>query len=179
MAVCFTQGIRTVIVGKPNVGKSTLMNLFSGYQRSIVTDIAGTTRDVIEEQVQLGDLQLLLSDTAGIRDTADAVEQIGVHYAVEKMEQADLILAVFDASRPFSEEDHRILNQVSNSRCLLLQWCIRQTFLRCWMKRRWKEAFSKSSILRWKSQEFGTAPTSHSTGASFGAVGGRRRSTGQ
>ena len=108
-----TQGIRTVIVGKPNVGKSTLMNLFSGYQRSIVTDIAGTTRDVVEEQVQLGDLQLLLSDTAGIRDTADAVEQIGVHFAVERMEQADLILAVFDASRPFSQEDRRIVEQVS------------------------------------------------------------------
>ena len=108
-----TQGIRTVIVGKPNVGKSTLMNLFSGYQRSIVTDIAGTTRDVVEETVQLGELQLLLSDTAGIRDTEDAVEQIGVHFAEEKMEQADLILAVFDASRPFSEEDQRILEGVS------------------------------------------------------------------
>ena len=108
-----TLGIRTAIVGKPNVGKSTLMNLFSGYQRSIVTDIAGTTRDVVEEQVQLGDLQLLLSDTAGIRDTEDAVEQIGVHFAQERIQQSDLILAVFDASRPFSSEDRRIVEEVS------------------------------------------------------------------
>lgn len=108
-----TQGIRTAIVGKPNVGKSTLMNLFSGYQRSIVTDIAGTTRDVVEEQVQLGDLQLLLSDTAGIRETEDAVEQIGVHFAQERIQQSDLILAVFDASRPFSSEDRRIVEEVS------------------------------------------------------------------
>lgn len=89
------------------------MNLFSGYQRSIVTDIAGSTRDVVEEQVQLGDLQLLLSDTAGIRETEDTVEQIGVHFAQERIQQSDLILAVFDASRPFSSEDRRIVEEVS------------------------------------------------------------------
>ena len=107
------EGIKTVIVGKPNAGKSSLLNLLAGEEKAIVTDIAGTTRDVVEEQVQLGDLQLLLSDTAGIRETEDAVEQIGVHFAQERIQQSDLILAVFDASRPFSSEDRRIVEEVS------------------------------------------------------------------
>lgn len=99
------RGIDTVIAGKPNVGKSTLMNLLSGCERSIVTDIAGTTRDIVEESVRLGDIVLRLSDTAGIRDTDDTVENAGVKLARRKLETAELILAVFDLSCEISEED--------------------------------------------------------------------------
>ncbi len=104
-----TSGIDTAIVGAPNVGKSTLMNLLSGCERSIVTDIAGTTRDVVEETVLLGDVRLRLSDTAGLHDTDDTVERIGVQKARQRLEQAALVLAVFDSSRTFDEEDTALL----------------------------------------------------------------------
>ena len=99
------EGVDTAIVGSPNVGKSTLMNCLSGCQRSIVTDIAGTTRDVVEETVRLGEVTLRLADTAGIRDTADAVESVGVDLARQRMAGAALVLAVFDGSQPLTEED--------------------------------------------------------------------------
>ena len=99
------RGIDTVIAGKPNVGKSTLMNLLSGCERSIVTDIAGTTRDIVEESVRLGDIVLRLSDTAGIRSTEDTVENAGVRLAQRKLETAELILAVFDLGSELSGED--------------------------------------------------------------------------
>lgn len=99
------EGIDTAIVGKPNVGKSTLMNLLSGCERSIVTDIAGTTRDIVEESVRLGDVVLRLSDTAGIRDTEDVVENHGVRLARQKLETAQLVLAVFDTGETLTEED--------------------------------------------------------------------------
>lgn len=102
------EGIDTAIVGRPNVGKSTLMNLLSGCERSIVTDIAGTTRDVVEETVRLGDVTLRLADTAGIRDTDDVVENVGVSRARSRMEQAALVLAVFDGSEPLSPEDQAL-----------------------------------------------------------------------
>lgn len=111
-----TEGVRTVICGKPNVGKSTLMNLLSGYDRSIVTSIAGTTRDVVEETVRLGDIVLRLADTAGIRETEDEVEKIGVGEAKKRLENADLIIAVFDISRPLSEEDEQLLAQCRGRR---------------------------------------------------------------
>lgn len=104
------EGIDTVIAGKPNVGKSTLMNLLSGCTRSIVTDIAGTTRDVVEETVQLGDVLLRLADTAGIRETEDRVEQVGVRMAKERLDHAELILAVFDSSVPLSTEDQSLID---------------------------------------------------------------------
>lgn len=103
------EGIDTVIAGKPNVGKSTLMNLLSRRERSIVTDIAGTTRDIVEETVRLGDLVLRVADTAGIRDTEDVVEQIGVSLAKRRMQEASLVLAVFDGSSEWSLEDEEIL----------------------------------------------------------------------
>lgn len=103
------EGIDCAIVGRPNVGKSTLMNLLSGCERSIVTDLEGTTRDVIEETVTLGGLSLRLADTAGLRDTGDAVERVGVERARQRMENADLILAVFDGSAPLCAEDFRLL----------------------------------------------------------------------
>ena len=104
-----TQGVQTAIIGKPNVGKSALMNLLSGFGRSIVTEIAGTTRDVVEQTVRLGNLVLHLADTAGIRQTDDIVEQIGVDRAKQAGDRAGLIFAVFDLSRPLDEADEAIL----------------------------------------------------------------------
>lgn len=106
----FREGIDTVIVGKPNVGKSTIMNFLSGTVRSIVTNIPGTTRDVVEETVTFGDFVLKIADTAGIRETYDIVERIGVEIAKNKIKSADLILMVFDLSREISVEDVELLN---------------------------------------------------------------------
>lgn len=103
-----TSGVDTAIVGKPNVGKSALMNMLSGFSRSIVTDIAGTTRDVIEETVRVGSVILRLADTAGIRESADVVESIGVDLAKTKIERAGLILAVFDGSAELDDSDKEI-----------------------------------------------------------------------
>ena len=105
-------GVDTVIVGRPNVGKSTLMNLLTGCERSIVTQFAGTTRDIVEEQVILGDVLLNLADTAGIRFTEDPVESIGVDRAKKRIETAQLILAVFDSSQELNEEDQELLSSV-------------------------------------------------------------------
>ena len=105
-----TQGVDAVIVGRPNVGKSTLMNLLSGYERSIVTDIPGTTRDVIEETVKIGDIILRLADTAGIRSTDDRVESIGVSLAHKRLNRAQLVIAVFDGAQELNDEDKKILN---------------------------------------------------------------------
>lgn len=109
------EGVDTVIAGRPNVGKSTLMNLLSGCERSIVTNIPGTTRDIIEETVLLGDVPLRLSDTAGIRSTNDPVESIGVQRARDRLSAAGLIFAVFDASMPLSEDDKELLELLSGA----------------------------------------------------------------
>ncbi len=108
-----TSGVDTAIVGKPNVGKSALMNMLSGFSRSIVTDIAGTTRDIVEETVRVGSVILRLADTAGIRDSADVVESIGVDLAKTKIERAGLILAVFDGSAPLDDSDKEIFSLCS------------------------------------------------------------------
>lgn len=105
-------GVDTVIAGKPNVGKSTLMNMLLGYDRSIVTNVAGTTRDVIEESAKLGELILKLSDTAGIHETNDEVEKIGVDIAKKKLKNAMLVIEVFDISRELDEEDLELLEYV-------------------------------------------------------------------
>ncbi len=106
------RGIPTAIVGGTNVGKSTLMNLLAGCQRSIVTDIPGTTRDVVRETVRVGDVVLDLSDTAGIRETDDPVERMGVAQSRSRLESAELILAVLDGSRPLTREDRELLGQI-------------------------------------------------------------------
>ena len=103
------EGIDTVIAGRPNVGKSTLMNLLSGYEKSIVTEIPGTTRDIVEDTVVAGDVILRLSDTAGLRETGDVVEKIGVDRAKQRLEQCGLLLAVFDNSRPLEDFDFHLL----------------------------------------------------------------------
>lgn len=107
------EGISCAIVGKPNVGKSTLMNLLSGEQRSIVSDIAGTTRDIVEETIAIGDVVLRVADCAGIRETDDAVEKIGVEIMLKKLNSADLVLAVFDGSRPLEADDFKLIDRLS------------------------------------------------------------------
>ena len=114
------QGIDTVIAGKPNVGKSTLMNLLSGYEKSIVTDIPGTTRDVVEDTVIVGDVILKLSDTAGLRNTDDTVEKIGVDRAKKRLEQCGLLLAVFDNSRQLDDNDIELLESAKDLPCIAI-----------------------------------------------------------
>lgn len=114
------EGVETVIVGKPNVGKSSLMNMLSGADRSIVTDIAGTTRDVIEETVKVGDIILRLADTAGIRDTGDKIESIGVNLARKRIKTAQLILAVFDCSQEPDADDLRLINELKSKNTLII-----------------------------------------------------------
>jgi len=105
-----TAGVDTVIAGRPNVGKSTLMNRLLGRDRSIVTSIAGTTRDIIEETARVGNVVLRLSDTAGLHSSSDPVESIGIELAESRLQRAALILAVFDANEPLDDEDMRILD---------------------------------------------------------------------
>ena len=115
-----SEGIRTVIVGKPNVGKSSLMNVLLGEERAIVTEIAGTTRDVLEEQIRLGDMYLRLADTAGIRDTEDVVEKIGVSRARKAAEEADLILYVTDGACELDENDKDIIKWIEGRQAVVL-----------------------------------------------------------
>ncbi|GHU54069.1 tRNA modification GTPase MnmE [Clostridia bacterium] len=111
-------GIKTVIIGKPNVGKSSLMNALIGYERSIVTEIAGTTRDIVEEKINLGPVTLNLSDTAGIRQTYDKIEKIGVELSRNAIDHAELILAVFDISKFLTDEDFVILDSLKNKKVI-------------------------------------------------------------
>ncbi len=115
-----SEGIRTVIVGKPNAGKSSLLNVLTGQERAIVTDIAGTTRDVLEEQVRIGDIGFSIVDTAGIRKTEDIVEKIGVKKAKEEAREADLILYVVDSSVPLDENDREIMSFIQGKRAVVL-----------------------------------------------------------
>ncbi len=115
-----TDGIDAVIVGKPNVGKSTLMNMLTGFERSIVTDIAGTTRDVVEEKIVLGEIIMRVADTAGIRETENVVENIGVSLARQRLERAELLLAVFDGSEPLTDDDLDIINSSKDKKAIAL-----------------------------------------------------------
>lgn len=115
-----SEGIKTVILGKPNAGKSSLMNRLTGQERAIVTEIAGTTRDTLEEQVQIGGIGFQMIDTAGIRNTADVVEKIGVERAKQAAEEADLILYVVDASQPLDESDLEIISMIEQKKAIIL-----------------------------------------------------------
>lgn len=114
------EGIKTTIIGKPNAGKSSLLNLLARKDRAIVTDIAGTTRDTLEEQISLNGISLRIIDTAGIRHTEDVVEKIGVKKAYDTMENADLILYVVDASRPLDENDIAIMEKIKDLKVIIL-----------------------------------------------------------
>lgn len=114
------EGIKTVILGKPNAGKSSLLNVLVGEERAIVTDIEGTTRDTLEESIQLGGILLNLVDTAGIRETDDFVEKIGVDKAKDAVKDADLVIYMVDSSRPLDENDAFILNLIQDRRAIIL-----------------------------------------------------------
>lgn len=123
-----SEGIKTVILGKPNAGKSSLMNTLLGEERAIVTDIAGTTRDTLEESMRLSDLQLNIIDTAGIRDTNDIVEKIGVERSKKIAGDADLVIYVVDASVPLDENDKDIIQIISDKKFIVL---LNKTDLEC------------------------------------------------
>lgn len=114
------EGIKTVILGKPNVGKSSLLNALLGQDRAIVTDIAGTTRDALEESLRLNDVTLNIIDTAGIRNTEDIIEKIGVDKAKDYARNADLVVFVVDTSRPLDEDDFEILNIIKDKKAIAL-----------------------------------------------------------
>ena len=114
------EGIKTVIVGKPNAGKSSLLNVLVGEDRAIVTDIAGTTRDILEESIQLQGISLNIMDTAGIRDTEDIVEKIGVDKAKAHANEADLVIYVVDASRELDENDFEIMEMIQDKKSVVL-----------------------------------------------------------
>ncbi len=114
------EGVNTVILGKPNAGKSTLLNLFAGEERAIVTEIEGTTRDLLEVPVIVDGIQLNITDTAGLRDTEDVVERIGVERAKESAEHADLILYLLDAGKEIEEEELAFIRQLESERLILL-----------------------------------------------------------
>lgn len=114
------EGLSTVIVGKPNVGKSSLLNALTKENRAIVTDIPGTTRDVIEEYINISGIPIKIIDTAGIRETEDVVEKIGVERSRAKINDADLIILILDSSNDLSEEDKEIINHISNKKYMIL-----------------------------------------------------------
>ena len=114
------EGIRTAIIGKPNVGKSSLLNLILGENRAIVSEVEGTTRDTIEEFINIHGIPLKIIDTAGIRKTTDEVEQIGVKKSIDNINDAELIIAIFDDSRAFDEQDKEILKLIKNKKTIIL-----------------------------------------------------------
>jgi len=107
-------GINVAILGRPNVGKSSLLNNLAKYERAIVTDIAGTTRDIVEETINIGDVILNISDTAGIRDTEDVIEKIGVSKSIKKMDEVDLVIYILNADENLSKEDINTLSKIQN-----------------------------------------------------------------
>ena len=114
------EGIKTIIIGKPNAGKSSLLNVILREERAIVSDYAGTTRDTIEEFININGIPLKVVDTAGIRDTEDFVEKIGVQKAIKLAQDADLIIAIFDSTKKLEEEDFKVLKLIENRKSIIL-----------------------------------------------------------
>ena len=114
------EGIKTVIVGKPNVGKSSFLNYISGEDVAIVTDIPGTTRDALMQSVSLGDISLNIVDTAGIRETDNEIERMGIERAKEHLSDADLVLMIIDVSKPLSTEDKELLEEIKSRKSVLI-----------------------------------------------------------
>lgn len=114
------RGVSAAIVGTPNVGKSTLLNLLAGYERAIVTPTPGTTRDVVEVRVRLGETAIILSDTAGIRQSDDEIESAGIELALGRIESSQLVLAVFDGSRPLTEDDRRVIQSTQGKTAIAI-----------------------------------------------------------
>ncbi len=121
-------GVKTVIIGRPNVGKSSLMNMFAGYEKAIVTSVPGTTRDIVEEKISIEGLILNLTDTAGIHDTADEVESIGIQRAKDSIKEADLILFMIDSSDDLNIEDRYILKEIQDKKSIVI---LNKTDLSC------------------------------------------------
>lgn len=147
------EGIKTVILGKPNVGKSSLLNLLVGEERAIVTEVAGTTRDTIEETIYLNGICLNLIDTAGIRDTEDIVEKIGVDKSKKSAEEADLIIYVIDASIPLDQNDYELLEFIQDKKAIVL---LNKTDLDC--------IISEDEIVAKSSKRFVRISTKNRTG---------------
>ena len=146
------EGIKTVILGRPNAGKSSLLNVLTGEEKAIVTEVAGTTRDVVEQSVMIHGIMLQIMDTAGIRDTDDQVEKIGVNRAKELAAQADLILYVVDASEPLNESDDEILSILGTQNVIVvlnkndMEPVISQTVLEDELRKRKMDAYPVVSI---------------------------------
>lgn len=119
--IMMKEGIRTVILGKPNAGKSSVLNVLAGRERAIVTDIAGTTRDTLEEFISINGIPLNIVDTAGIRDTENVIEKLGIDKSLQAMEEADLILYIVDSSIPLDENDFQIMKQIKDKQVIVLQ----------------------------------------------------------
>lgn len=118
--ILLKEGINTVIVGKPNAGKSSLLNILANKEKAIVTDIPGTTRDIIEERIVINDIILNIIDTAGIRDTDNVVERIGVDKTFQEIDNADFIIYVVDSSIPLDDNDSRIIDKIQDKKCVCL-----------------------------------------------------------
>jgi len=118
--ILLKEGINTVIVGKPNAGKSSLLNILANKEKAIVTDIPGTTRDIIEERIVINDIILNIIDTAGIRDTDNLVERIGVDKTFQEIDNADFIIYVVDSSIPLDDNDSRIIDKIQDKKCVCL-----------------------------------------------------------
>ncbi len=144
------EGIRTVILGKPNVGKSSVLNLMLGEDRAIVTNVAGTTRDTLEEHLMFQGISLNLIDTAGIRETEDIVEKIGVERARKQAEQADLILFVVDSSQDLEEDDHAMMEMIRDKKAIIL---LNKTDLEARMQPYELEVLAKKRVIPFSAKE--------------------------
>lgn len=151
----FTEGIQVVITGKPNVGKSSLLNILSGRKKAIVTDIPGTTRDLITQTITMGGLSIHLTDTAGIRKPQDAIEKEGIDLVWEHLKQADIIVILLDGSKPFTEEDQHILEQNKNCDCKIIVAVNKSDLPAAWRPDKIPDCFLSGNNLLKISAKFG------------------------